>query len=73
MNGLSILLEYREVLLKGALVTLELALCGLLVSLAFGLLACLGKMSKNPWLRAPALAYTTLVRGVPDLIQLFLI
>lgn len=73
MNGLSILLEYREVLLKGAFVTLELSLFGLLVSLAFGLLACLGKMSKNPWLRVPAYTYTTLVRGVPDLIQLFLI
>ena len=73
MNGFSTLLEYREVLLKGAWATLELSIFGLLVSLAFGLLACLGKMSANPWLRAPALAYTTLVRGVPDLIQLFLI
>ena len=73
MNGFSTLLEYREVLLKGAWVTLELSIFGLLVSLAFGLLACLGKMSKNPWLRVPAYTYTTLVRGVPDLIQLFLI
>ena len=73
MNGFSTLLEYREVLLKGAWVTLELSIFGLLVSLAFGLLACLGKMSKNPWLRVLAYTYTTLVRGVPDLIQLFLI
>jgi len=63
MNGFSTLLEYREVLLKGAWVTLELSIFGLLVSLAFGLLACLGKMSKNPWLRVPAYTYTTLVRG----------
>ena len=73
MNGFSTLLEYWEVLLKGAWVTLELSIFGLLVSLAFGLLACLGKMSKNPWLRVPAYTYTTLVRGVPDLIQLFII
>ena len=73
MHGYTILLEYKEQLLKGALVTLELALSGLIVSLIFGIFACLGSMHKNPWLRLPAVAYTTLVRGVPDLIQLFLI
>ncbi|MDO4642734.1 MAG: ABC transporter permease subunit [Cardiobacteriaceae bacterium] len=72
MTGFSALLEYREILLKGAIVSLELSFFGLLVALGFGLVACLCKMSKNPWLRFPALIYTSVGRGIPDLIQLFL-
>lgn len=69
---ITLLLDYSGNLLGGALVTLELSLAGLALSLLIGILACMGRLSKMRILRWPATFYTTVVRGVPDLVQLFL-
>ncbi|MDO4776002.1 MAG: ABC transporter permease subunit [Cardiobacteriaceae bacterium] len=69
----AVLLDYQDRLLEGAKLSVALALCSLAVSLVVGIVVCLAKMSKNPWLRLPATGYTTIVRGIPDLVQLFLL
>lgn len=72
-SAFSLLLSYTPNLLKGALLTISMSLLGLLLSLAIGMGACFAKRSKHYWLRVPAMIYTTIIRGVPDLVQLFLI
>ncbi|SEN56345.1 arginine/ornithine transport system permease protein [Pseudomonas sp. ok272] len=57
----------------GALLTLKL----LVISLAFGLMLAvplaLMRVSRSPWVNAPAWVYTYVIRGTPMLVQLFLI
>ncbi|MGM9451579.1 amino acid ABC transporter permease, partial [Klebsiella sp. K47] len=45
----------------------------LLVSVGLGLLGASAKLSALPLLRIPAQLYTTLIRGVPDLVLMLLI
>ncbi len=60
-------------LLQGALLTLSLALASLGVAMALGLVACFAKMSRNRVFRWPAQWYTTVVRGIPDLVLVLLV
>jgi len=60
-------------LLEGALTTLGLALSSLLGACLLGLLGALAKLSRSRVARGIAQTYTTLIRGVPDLILLLLI
>jgi arginine/ornithine transport system permease protein len=63
---------YGPSLLEGAVVTIELALLSLLLALVLGLLGASAKLSGNPVLRGLAATYTTLIRGVPDLVMMLL-
>lgn len=69
-TGLS---AYLPNLLEGAAVTLAVALLSLAVAMVLGLVACFAKLSRQPWLRWPAQWYTTLIRGVPDLVLVLLV
>ncbi len=60
-------------LLEGTLTTLGLALSSLLGACVLGLLGALAKLSGSRVARGLAQVYTTLIRGVPDLILLLLI
>ena len=60
-------------LLEGAAVTLAVALSSLLVAAALGLLGALAKLSRSRVAQAVATTYTTLIRGVPDLVLMLLI
>ena len=71
MNGL--LLQWGPLLLQGAATTAGLALTTLPFGLAFGLGSALAKDSKRAWLRALGEIYTTLFRGLPELLTLLLI
>lgn len=64
---------YGPRLLEGALVTLELALLSLLVAVALGLVTAIAKMSRSRPLHAIATVYTTVIRGVPDLVLMLLL
>lgn len=64
---------FSEVILKGALVTLELALSSLVLAVIIGLAGAAGKLSHNRLLALLFEAYTTLIRGVPDLVLMLLI
>ena len=65
--------QYREQLLSGTLVTVQLALGSLVIALLLGLLGAGAKLSRSRVLQAIANGYTTLVRGVPDLVLILLV
>jgi polar amino acid transport system permease protein len=60
-------------LLQGAATTLSVALATLPFGLGLGLLIALLKRSDNVLLRALATIYTTVFRGVPELLTLYII
>ncbi|MBY0233655.1 MAG: ABC transporter permease subunit, partial [Burkholderiaceae bacterium] len=60
-------------LLEGAGVTLSVALASLAMAMILGLLGALAKLSKWRLARGVAQLYTTLIRGVPDLVLMLLI
>jgi polar amino acid transport system permease protein len=68
-----ILIEWGHELALGAGVTLTLALTTLPFGLAFGLAAALAKNSARAWQRVLGEAYTTVFRGLPELLTLLLI
>jgi polar amino acid transport system permease protein len=68
-----ILIEWAPVLALGAAMTVGLALTTLPPGLALGLGAALAKDSKSAWLQGLGEAYTTVFRGLPELLTLLLI
>lgn len=64
---------FSEVILKGALVTLELAIASLVLAVVIGLAGAGAKLSRNRPLAWIFEGYTTLIRGVPDLVLMLLI
>ena len=60
-------------LLRGALVTLGLALATVPAGFGAGLLLALARMSRWRVLRGFAEAYATFFRGIPDLLALFIV
>jgi polar amino acid transport system permease protein len=60
-------------LLQGAFITISIALATLPFGLLLGLVVALGKRSGNIVLRALATVYTTVFRGVPELLTLYII
>ena len=67
------LLNYQNVLLQGAWLTVQVALLSLLLAITLGLLGALAKISHSRVLRVIATLYTTIIRGIPDLILMLLI
>lgn len=70
---MEVIWEYRVLLFTGTAVTIQLALGSLLLSVVLGLLGATAKLAQNPVSRRMANAYTTLVRGVPDLVLMMLL
>lgn len=64
---------FSEVIFKGAVVTLELALSSVILAVIIGLAGAGAKLSKNRPLATLFEGYTTLIRGVPDLVLMLLI
>lgn len=64
---------YLPRILQGAVLTLEIAVLSLALSILIGLVGALMRLSKNPLLSASATAYSTIVRGVPDLIWMLMV
>ncbi|WP_299732349.1 ABC transporter permease subunit [uncultured Tateyamaria sp.] len=60
-------------LLKGAFLTLQLALCAMTAGLVLGLLLAGAKLSSSRLLRWPASGYTLFVRGVPEFLILLIV
>ncbi|MCM0613222.1 ABC transporter permease [Marinobacter sediminum] len=63
---------YGPELLDGAVVTIELAFFSLVLSLTLGLIGASSKLSGNRLAKGIATGYTTLIRGVPDLVMMLL-
>ncbi|WP_342654707.1 ABC transporter permease [Pseudomonas sp. F3-2] len=64
---------FGPLLLQGTWMTVKLSVMSLLLAIVLGLLGASAKLSKAAFLRVPAQVYTTLIRGVPDLVLMLLI
>lgn len=64
---------FGPLLLQGIWMTLKLALLSMLLSITLGLFGACVKLAPLRWLRLLGAGYTTLIRGVPDLVLILLI
>lgn len=64
---------YFLAILKGSLLTMGVSLLALLVAVLLGLLGASAKLSGRPIPQAIATVYTTVIRGVPDLVVMLLL
>lgn len=64
---------YFASILQGALLTVGVSLAALVVAILLGLLGAVAKLSGRPLLVGLATIYTTLVRGIPELVLMLLI
>ncbi len=64
---------FSGVILQGAIVTLELALSSVVLAVLIGLVGAGAKLSQNRVTGLIFEGYTTLIRGVPDLVLMLLI
>ena len=69
----SIIPRYFPMLINGALTTIYLTVCSVGLGILLGLIAAFMKMSGIWLLRTLAVAYIELIRGTPQLVQLFLL
>ncbi|WP_426416319.1 ABC transporter permease [Aestuariirhabdus sp. LZHN29] len=64
---------YGPSILSGAVLTIEVALLSLLLSMILGIGTALAKLSKSRVAHGFAMVYTTVIRGIPDLVLMLLI
>ncbi|MGD8494183.1 MAG: ABC transporter permease subunit, partial [Desulfobacterales bacterium] len=70
---MSQVVAYFPLILKGFLLTVEVALLSLLIAVLLGLIGAVAKLSKSRIAKAIAGTYTTIIRGIPDLVLMTLI
>ena len=73
MGDLITLYGYWPLILKGMVLTIEVAILSLVIALALGILTALAKLSSSNLLKTVAGVYTTVIRGIPDLVLMTLI
>ena len=64
---------YLPMILKGMVLTVEVAVLSLLLSLILGMLTASARLYGGPLSRTIAVVYTTVIRGIPDLVLMMLI
>ena len=64
---------YFPFILKGMVLTVEVAVLSLLIAIVFGVVGAVAKMSRSRVARFVVGVYTTVIRGVPDLVLMMLI
>ncbi len=64
---------YGASLLEGALLTIGVAMASLVIAMLLGMLGALAKLSESRTAKSLATVYTTVIRGVPDLVLMLLI
>ena len=67
------LIDYPPLLARGAVVTIALALVSLALATLLGALGAAGAARRRALGRRVVLVYTTIVRGVPDLVMILLV
>lgn len=70
---MDVIWEYRNLLFEGTVVTVQLAIGSLILAVLLGLIGATAKLSSNRLWQKLAGLYTTLVRGVPDLVLMMLL
>jgi polar amino acid transport system permease protein len=66
-------IEFLPILLKGAVVTIEITFCSFILSTLLGLLLALMRVSSNPLASRAAATFINVIRGLPIIVQLFYI
>ena len=64
---------YMPSILQGTWITIAIALCSVILAVLLGLLGAWAKLSRSRLARNIGAAYTTLIRGVPDLVLMLLL
>ena len=72
-RSLQILQEYREVFIRGWLLTVAISAAALCLSIAIGLLAALAKKSHIIVIRYLSISYIEIVRGMPFLVLILIL
>jgi arginine/ornithine transport system permease protein len=70
---LPVLNGYGAVILDGAWLTVELALCSMALAVALGLISVAMRLSPVRWVAWLGDLYSTVIRGIPDLVLILLI
>ena len=65
--------DYYIAILQGSVLTVGVSLCALMVSIVLGLAGAAAKLSGRPVLVAVATVYTTVIRGIPELVLMLLV
>jgi His/Glu/Gln/Arg/opine family amino acid ABC transporter permease subunit len=65
--------EYLPALLQGAIVSVEMTVCVMALSLVFGLVVALARLTRVRAVRVVATFYVEVMRGTPAILQLFYI
>ncbi|CAE6687304.1 L-cystine transport system permease protein YecS [Paraburkholderia nemoris] len=66
-------LDFLPILLKGAVVTVEITFCAFVLSTLLGLVLALMRVSSNKLLSNAAATFINVIRGLPIIVQLFYI
>ncbi|MFK4444861.1 L-cystine transport system permease protein YecS (plasmid) [Caballeronia sp. SBC1] len=66
-------IEFLPILLKGAVVTIEITFCSFILSTLLGLLLALMRVSSNKLASRAAATFINVIRGLPIIVQLFYI
>ncbi len=64
---------YGWLLWKGVQLTVAVGLCSMMLAILLGLIAAWGKLARSALARRAAGVYTTVVRGVPELVTILLV
>lgn len=72
-SGFEAVLPYLPRILKGAVLTVELAVLSAVLAIIYGLIGALMKTSDNRLARTLASLYSTIVRGIPELVWILFI
>ena len=66
-------IAYLPSILRGTWITIAVSVCSVLLAVALGLLGAWGKLAGSRVANSVTNAYTTLIRGVPDLVLMLLL
>ena len=64
---------YGPSIFEGTVLSLEVSLASLVIAMLLGIIGALSKLSSSPVLRLMAQVYTTIIRGIPDLVLMLLV
>lgn len=70
---MDVVIAYMPMILKGTWITIAVSVCSMLLAVFLGLIGAWGKLSRSKVANSTAGAYTTLIRGVPDLVLMLLL
>ncbi len=64
---------YGQSILEGTLLSIEVSLASLFIAMLLGITGALSKLSNSKILQVVAQIYTTVIRGIPDLVLMLLV